>query len=413
MVLMLTLLSGVAMAQNNTNSPYTRYGFGQLTDPGSANSKAMGGVAYGLRDKAQVNFANPASYSAVDSLTFIFDGGLALQNTNFSNGAVKLNARNSSVDYITMMFRASKWCGISMGLLPYSNVGYNFSEYQKNETDANNSTLVSYMGDGGLHQVYFGAGIKVLNNLSVGANMSYFWGDITRSRSQSFVLNTSANGLTTTTNTSISSYKLDLGLQYTQKIAEKQELTLGAVFSPGHDLPNETYVQDMLSSGTGSSASITTRDTAVVFSLPTTIGVGLTYKYDNRLTISADYMVQKWSEASYMSEKGVMCNRTRLSVGAEYQPNPLGRSYFSAVKYRVGAHYSKPYYKIDGVDAAKEYGVSFGFGLPLATSRSLINLTAQYVRTSGQMNNFLNENTLRICVGITFNEGWFFKSKVN
>jgi hypothetical protein len=91
----------------------------------------------------------------------------------------------------------------------------------------------------------------------------------------------------------------------------------------------------------------------------------------------------------------------------------LGRSYFSAVKYRVGAHYSKPYYKIDGVDAAKEYGVSFGFGLPLATSRSLINLTAQYVRTSGQMNNFLNENTLRICVGITFNEGWFFKSKVN
>ena len=54
MVLMLALLSGVAMAQNNTNSPYTRYGFGQLTDPGSANSKAMGGVAYGLRDKAEI-----------------------------------------------------------------------------------------------------------------------------------------------------------------------------------------------------------------------------------------------------------------------------------------------------------------------------------------------------------------------
>ncbi|MBR6539358.1 MAG: hypothetical protein IKT76_05840, partial [Bacteroides sp.] len=84
LVLVLALLSGVAMAQNNTNSPYTRYGFGQLTDPGSGNSKAMGGVAYGLRDKSQVNFANPASYSAVDSLTFIFDGGLALQNTNFS-----------------------------------------------------------------------------------------------------------------------------------------------------------------------------------------------------------------------------------------------------------------------------------------------------------------------------------------
>lgn len=59
------------MAQNNTNSPYTRYGYGHLADQGSSNSKAMGGVAYGLRDGTQVNFANPASYTAVDSLTFI------------------------------------------------------------------------------------------------------------------------------------------------------------------------------------------------------------------------------------------------------------------------------------------------------------------------------------------------------
>ena len=94
--LLLTMLSGAAVAQNNTNSPYTRYGYGQLADQGSANSKGMGGVAYALRDKFQVNFANPASYSAVDSLTFIFDGGISLQNTNFSNGVQKLNAKNSS-----------------------------------------------------------------------------------------------------------------------------------------------------------------------------------------------------------------------------------------------------------------------------------------------------------------------------
>lgn len=410
---MLTAFSGVIVAQNNTNSPYTRYGFGQLTDPGSGNSKAMGGVAYGLRDNLQVNFANPASYSCVDSLTFIFDGGLGLQNTNFSNGEVKMNAHNSSVDYITMQFRASKWCGVSLGLLPYSNVGYNFSNYQKNEADSQNSTLVTYLGEGGLHQVYIGAGFKLMKNLSVGANISYLWGDIARERTQSFPANPSADGLTTTTNVSIESYKLDLGLQYTQKLSDKRMLTLGAVFSPGHDMANQTYIQDVLSSGVGSANSVTLRDTATIFALPTTIGVGLAYKYDNRLTIAADFMTQNWSKAKYMGEDNVMCNRTRISVGAEYQPNPLGRSYFSVIKYRIGAHYSKPYYKIDGVDAAKEYGVSFGFGLPVATSRSLVSLTAQYVRTSGKMNSFLNENTLRICIGVTFNERWFFKSKVN
>ena len=88
LVFLLMMLSGATIAQNNTNSPYTRYGYGQLADQGSGNSKAMGGIAYGLRDKYQVNFANPASYTAIDSLTFIFDGGISLQNTNFSNGTI-------------------------------------------------------------------------------------------------------------------------------------------------------------------------------------------------------------------------------------------------------------------------------------------------------------------------------------
>ena len=64
LVLLLTILSGAAVAQNNTNSPYTRYGYGQLSELGSSNSRAMGGIAYGLRDKYQTNFANPASYTA-------------------------------------------------------------------------------------------------------------------------------------------------------------------------------------------------------------------------------------------------------------------------------------------------------------------------------------------------------------
>ena len=107
LVLLLTILSGAAVAQNNTNSPYSRYGYGQLSEQGSSNSRAMGGIAYGLRDMYQTNFANPASYTAVDSLTFIFDGAVSLKNTNLSNGTLKRNSKNSSFDYITMQFRAS------------------------------------------------------------------------------------------------------------------------------------------------------------------------------------------------------------------------------------------------------------------------------------------------------------------
>lgn len=412
LALLLTMLSGAAVAQNNTNSPYTRYGYGQLADQGSGSSKAMGGIAYGLRDKYQVNFVNPASYTAVDSLTFIFDGGISVQNTNLSNGKMKMNAKNSSFDYITMQFRASKWAGVSLGLLPYSNVGYNIGEYYSNPTTPEASSTVTYSGDGGLHQLYLGAGFKILKNLSVGANISYLWGDITRTRALEFPSDASKFPLTTVNNTSIQSYKIDFGAQYTQQFGKKHAVTLGAVFSPGHDLGNDSYVQEQLgNSSTG--ATVTTRDTIAKFGMPMTIGAGLTYVYDERLTVGADFMFQNWGSMTYMNTENAFCNRTRISVGAEFLPNPLGRSYFAHVKYRLGAYYSQPYYKIRGERAANEYGVTAGFGIPIPRTRSVLSLSAQYVRTQGTQSDFLNENTLRICIGVTFNERWFFKRKVD
>ncbi len=187
---------------------------------------------------------------------------------------------------------------------------------------------------------------------------------------------------------------------------------MGAVFTPGHDLSNNTYFQDQLgNSNTGS--TITVRDTTVICGTPMTLGVGLTYTYDNRLTVGADFMYQNWGSVTYMNEDDAFCNRTKISVGAEFLPNPLGRSYFAHVKYRLGAYYSQPYYKIKGERAANEYGLTAGFGLPIPRTRSVLSLSAQYVRTEGTNATFVNENTLRICIGVTFNERWFFKRRVD
>ena len=409
LVLLLTILSGAMVAQNNTNSPYTRYGYGQLADQGSGNSKAMGGIAYGLRDRYQTNFANPASYTAVDSLTFMFDGGISMQNTNFSNGAVKKNAKNSSFDYITMQFRLSKWGAMSIGLLPYSNVGY--SMYESGETEDGTPYVNTFSGEGGLHQLYLGAGFKILKNLSIGANISYLWGDMSRSRYQSFSSNSDIMPLTTIYGTEVTSYKLDFGAQYTQQFGKKHSATVGVVFSPGHDLGNDSYVQQQLGNSTiGYSTS--QRDTTMTMGIPMTLGAGVTYVYDDRLTVGVDVMFQKWNSVTFMNEPDAFCNRAKIALGAEYIPNLMGRSYLAHIKYRLGAYYSQPYYKIDGVRAANEYGVTAGFGLPLPRSRSVLSISAQYVRTQGKEAQFLNENTLRLCIGVTFNERWFWKRKV-
>ncbi len=411
LVFLLVTLSVAALAQNNTNSPYTRYGYGQLSDIGSSNSKAMGGVAYGLRDGSQVNFANPASYTAVDSLTFIFDGAVSLQNTNFSNGALKQNAKNSSFDYVTMQFRVAPWCGMSFGLVPYSNVGYSMSEYRRDEAYPESSSSVTYSGDGGLHQLYVGAGFKIFKNFSVGANFSYLWGDISHAVSLTFPSDANQLPFLRSTNAKLKSYKLDFGMQYTQMVGKKHALTLGAVVSPGHDIDNRTSVETQVGNST-TGATVNARDSLATYGIPLSVGVGLAYVYDSRLTVGADFLFQQWNKTSYMNAGDAFCSRTRIGVGAEYIPNPMGRSYLAHIKYRIGAYYSQPYYKINGLRAADEYGVSGGFAFPLMRSRSLLSVTAQYVRTKGKHPSFLDENTLRVSIGITFNERWFFKSRV-
>ena len=407
------------MGQYGTNSPYTRYGFGQLSDQSFGNSKAMGGIAYGLRDGLHINAANPASYSAVDSLTFLFDAGMSLQNANFKENGVKTNAKNSTVDYIGMQFRLTKRMGMTLGFLPYSIVGYNMNKVQtvsNSEDQYGNTTsqLMSYSGDGGLQQVFVGLGYKVFNNLSIGANLSYLYGEITHMSKLTFS-NANAYRSQLADKLEISDYKFDLGLQYTHKFDKKHAVNLGAVYSLGHDLNGTGYkIRETYLSESSYPATQTIDTIKNAFSLPQTLGVGFTYVYNNSLTVGMDYTLQKWGNTKFFNEDGKFQDRTKISFGAEYLPNSVGRNYLKRVRYRVGGYYSDPYAKVDGKEGAREYGVSFGFGLPLEVfqGRSILNISGQYVKVSPKVKGMLEENYLKINVGLTFNDRWFMKWKV-
>lgn len=408
------IMATIAMAQTSSNSPYTRYGFGELSDQHFGNSKAMGGIAYGLRNGLQVNVANPASYTAIDSLTFIFDAGLSLQNTNFKENGVSTNAKNSSIDYIAMQFRLNKRMGMAMGFLPYSTVGYDLTQVKsinKDEYGEDIESFHNYKGEGGLQQVFAGLGFKVFNNLSIGANLSYLYGDISYATMTSFN-NTNAFSSVRSQKIIINSYKLDLGVQYTQKLGQKHVVNLGATYSYGHNMHSEgyNYTETYDSNSTLQTHSGDTINNA--FSLPHTFGVGMTYVYDNSLTVGMDYTLQKWADCKYFNKEGQYSDRHKISLGAEYLPNYNGRKFWEVVRYRVGVHYATPYAKVNGQEGAREYGASFGFGLPIFRSKSILNISGQYIKVSPKVKGMLEENYLRLNIGLTFNERWFMKYKV-
>src|SRR5690554_1491140 len=103
----------LSVGQNNTNSPYTRYGYGELVDVNSAVQRAMGGVAFGMRNNSMINPANPASYSVVDSTSFMFDLGMSGLLSMFSDTGGKIVSFTSNLEYINVQFPITKWLGLS------------------------------------------------------------------------------------------------------------------------------------------------------------------------------------------------------------------------------------------------------------------------------------------------------------
>lgn len=401
-----------AAAQVSTTlSPYSQYGLGILAEQSQGFSRGMGGLGIGLRGGKLVNTLNPASYSAVDSLTMLIDLGVSGQITNFKEGSKSVNGHTANFDYAVASFRLFKNVGFTLGVLPYSNIGYSY------DAALNASTTEGHDGDGGLSQVLLGAGWQFLDGLSVGVNFSYLWGDYQKDVSVTST-NTYVNTMLRSYTTSFSSYKLDFGLQWQQALNKDNMLTVGATVGVGHSLGADAEV--LTASSNTQTSVVNTADTISVsdaFRLPWTFGLGATLTHKNSLMVGVDYSLQKWSSidypvystGGYSMSSGYYRDRSKLTVGADWVPNPISRKFFDRVHYRMGVSYATPYYNIKDQQGPKEFAVTVGVGVPIY--RSVVNVSGQWVRNSSS--SLITENMFRINIGLTFNERWFAKWKVD
>lgn len=423
-VLLASLYVAPAIAQSGTNSPYSQYGLGQLSEQTSGFNRGMNGLGLGFREHNQVNYINPASYSSIDSLTFIFDAGLSGQVTNFSENGQKKNANNADFEYAVAAFRASKHLGVSFGIIPFTNIGYNYSISGYLNGDKSTTFTNTYNGSGGMHQIYLGAGWEFVKGLSIGANVSYIWGDIDRSVVNSYsdgYINTLSKYYTAT----ISSYRIDFGLQYTLPLNKKNSLTLGLTYGLGHKLNSDPSCMVISTNTTTAVADTTSFTVNNGLEIPTSFGAGLTWNNNNKLKLGADFTYQKWGDTkfpvykvindvpSYSLSDEYYSDRYKLTIGGEFCNNETSRNFIDRIRFRAGASYASSYYKVNGQDGPDEISVSVGFGIPIVNAynnRSILNISGQWVRSEAP--GMLKENTFRINIGITFNERWFMKWKV-
>ena len=404
---------------NNGNTPYSRYGYGRLAETSFIRNRGMGGIGYGIRTNQQTNTMNPASYTAIDSLTFLFDFGLNVQIDKYKEFGMYESKWDGGLDYLAMQFPMGKYFAASLGLLPYSYVGYSYGVSDSLAIDGSLADekiayTQAYAGNGGLNKAYVGLGFEPFKGISVGVNVGYIFGEVANDWAVAF---TSGNYSTTSVNRQLSARALELqfGMQLNHTFNEKHNVTLGGVFAPKMNMRLDAH------NITTTAYSDTTKVRRDV-DIPMKYGIGVSYVYDKRLTVGADYSMEAWGDVRGLNDKmeiqsGLYKDRSKFAFGAEYIPSFISNNYFQRMRYRLGAHYSESYIdvKVNPNDAGsrnKEYGVTVGLGFPLKGQKSVINVAFEYIDVKPHNKSYLSESYFQLNLGLTFNEFWFFKNKI-
>ncbi|MFO8128350.1 MAG: hypothetical protein R6T99_00415 [Bacteroidales bacterium] len=418
-IFFILLLSSGGYGQIKRSSPYSRFGVGELQYMRvNSVSPGMGALSNALNGSTIVNMSNPATYESFDSLSFVFDGAVVTSQRTLKTEVQSQTAFYASLNHLVFGFPVSGRIKSSFGIVPYSDVGYN-TVLERDRSDIGR-TQTYYEGTGGITRAYAGASVRILKYLSLGANLNYNFGTLNKKRTLYFIDSSATYFNTRLENkVRVSDISVDLGLLFRKPIHENYVLSSGLTFTPATNLSaKREYLATTFVGDPG--ASDITVDTAVYqesgkgnLSIPLGFGAGVTFEKPGHFLVGADFNWQEWEKYEAFGYSDSLTNGWNVSVGGQFIPDKDAlRSYFRKATYRFGARYSKTFVSIKGKDI-DEFGISFGVGLPVLRSTSMINLGFEIGGKGTTAENLIRENFVIFTFGIVIDEHWFMRRKYN
>ena len=472
-------ISLFSVSQILTSSPYSRYGLGELNQQTFAASSAMGGsfIAYHQDTIAPffINVSNPAGLAGI-KLTTLELGG-QIQFTKIQSSSASTNKRNTNFSYGSLGFPLRKiGGGAAFGVMPYSTVGYKINS---TEEVANVGTMnYIFSGVGGINKVFVGLGVKpfrkqlskfsrsdkydtlvkyhqtgklkfkkftkqLVSELSVGATGNFLFGTINQTTDVIYPGSSTYFNVRRQRSVQVNDFTFNFGLQ-THFTIDSSKYHGTDPFKKGHN----KLMKQKIKIGTGfyinSASSISAKQSNIIYNysldgfgvarskdtllksqdtpgsitLPLEMGVGLSIKKGEKLTVLMDAAITKWNAFNYFSSPNTdFKNSIRLSAGLNYVPNKIAAgstNYIKRVQYRLGFSYSSGFLDIKNTGITN-YAITAGLGLPVGIGRfddiSVVNISAQFGRLGSVNNSLLQEDYARIIIGFTFNKRWFIKYK--
>lgn len=423
-----------AIAQEN--SPYSRYGLGDLAPNHNIFSRGMGGISAGVVDYQSINFVNPATLASVPNTIFDIGAEADTRTLKSINPVKKYNSANGQFSYLQLAFPVATermrkknigW-GMSFGLKPVTKINYKIETFSRISNIDSINTL--YEGSGGASQAYLGTAIKI-KGFSIGVNAGYMFGNKNYNTRLSFINDTVAYYKANYGNaTNFGGLFLNAGIMYEVVLNKDKKTEVPKVLRFGaygnlqqklnakRDDIRETFSWDANNSSYRIDSVSDQKNISGTIEYPSSFAAGFSYASEHWM-FGADYETTKWSKYRYYGQADAVQDNWVLRVGAQYYPAKLNtpvKNYFSFVRYRAGFYYGPDYIKTN--NSRPEYGFSLGTGMPL-TSLQRLSYGGEYVvlNTSleiggrGDKNSNIRENTIRFSFGVSMNARWFRKLK--
>ena len=411
LVLVLVLLAGYSYAQEGTTSPYSFYGIGLQKFKGTVENRSMGGLSI-LSDSIHLNLQNPAAYGELKLTAYSL--GASYGKYSIENESESSSKDNATIDYLGLGIPAGKF-GFGFGVIPSTAVGYDLISTDENDVERR------FTGRGGLNKVYLSAGVKLNENLSVGLDFNYNFGNI---ETKSILRDPDVQRGTREINSSdLSGVSFGLGINYQSMITDELQLTASIVSRPSTKLTSEnsrelaTVVIDNFGrENVFDRQNVTVGDSDL--DLPAELKIGTGIGQPKKWFVGMEYNFQDTENLSDRisannSDNVRYENASSYKLGGYFIPkyNSL-TSYFNRVVYRAGIRYEQTGLNINN-QSIDEFGISFGVGLPVGSLFSNANLGFEYGQRGQTDFGLVKENFFNFSLSLSLNDKWFRQLKFN
>jgi len=418
--------AGSANAQGLGNSPYSRVGLGEFNaNTGGVRQMAMGGAGIAAANGINVNELNPALLYYTSRTTF--EAGFNGQYKTVKNATSSGRSGSGTLGYLAMSVPLGTRWGAAAGLKPLSSVDYESNIIQSVVGDPTAQVYKQYRGTGGISEAYLGQGLRIAKNLSLGFTASYLFGVVDGTTATTLQTANSAEATERAVDrvhTRYSDFAFRAGGHYRQKIGKSLNVSVGGVYSFAHNMRGRVLATKERENGNGTLVGPPTvdRDTEGSTYVPALTQVGISFDNNKNWSINIDAAQQEWSKYSnFVSSDYVLHDTKRLGLGGEFTPDPASvEHYFKRVSYRAGLSLAQLPYQPNG-KVLYDRSVTWGFAFPLPTATPLdattISLAFVYgvrgntdLLTAGVSN--VQENYIRGQLGVTLNNRWFIKRRL-